>query len=68
MDASCLRRFGVWSWMCAEDVGRDLIWNGRVFFLSSSRAAEQDCELAVIRTWAGSVVDRELRMSRIRNA
>ncbi|KAF2534862.1 hypothetical protein F2Q70_00032842 [Brassica cretica] len=54
--------------MCAEDVRRNMIWNGRVFFLSSSRAAEQDCELAVMRTWAGSVVNRELRMSRNRNA
>ena len=54
--------------MCAENVGRDLSWNGHVFFLSSSRAAEKDYELAMMRMWAGSVVNRELRMSRIRNA
>ncbi|KAF3518922.1 hypothetical protein DY000_02061709 [Brassica cretica] len=32
------------------------------------QAADLNCELAVMRTWAGSVENRNLRMSRIRNA
>ena len=34
--------------MCSEDVGRDLSWSGRVFFLSGSRASVLECELAVM--------------------
>ncbi|KAG2258814.1 hypothetical protein Bca52824_078108 [Brassica carinata] len=55
MDASCLERSCVWSLMCAEVVRRD-------------RDASSSYLLAVMRTWAGSVVNRKLRMSRIRNA
>ncbi|KAF2578623.1 hypothetical protein F2Q68_00002789 [Brassica cretica] len=56
--------------MCAEVVGRDR--DASFFYLVREllplQAADLNCELAVTRTWAGSVVNRKLRMSRIRNA
>ncbi|KAG2289814.1 hypothetical protein Bca52824_049418 [Brassica carinata] len=56
--------------MCAEVVGRDRDASPSylVCELLPLQAANLNCELTVMRTWAGSVVNRKLRMSRIRNA
>ncbi|KAG2286956.1 hypothetical protein Bca52824_046560 [Brassica carinata] len=69
-DASCLERSCVRSRMCAEVVrcDRDASFSYLVRELLPLQVADLNCELAVMRTWAGSVVNMKLRMSRIRNA
>ncbi|KAF2546526.1 hypothetical protein F2Q70_00020197 [Brassica cretica] len=69
-DASCLERSCVWSRMCAEVVRRDRDASSSYLVreLLPSQAADLNCKLAVMRMWAGSVVNMKLRMYRIRNA
>ncbi|KAG2266877.1 hypothetical protein Bca52824_073956 [Brassica carinata] len=69
MDASCLEWSCVWSRMCVEVVRRDRDASSSYLVreLLPLQAADLNCELDVMRTWAGSVVNMKLRMSRIRN-
>ncbi|KAF3581053.1 hypothetical protein DY000_02034340 [Brassica cretica] len=69
-DTSCLERSCIWSWMCAEVVRRDRDASSSYLVreLLPLQAADLNCELTVMRTWDGSVVNMKLRMSRIRNA
>ncbi|KAF2546147.1 hypothetical protein F2Q70_00021954 [Brassica cretica] len=60
-DANCLERSCVWSRMCAEVVrrDRDTSFSYLVRELLPLQAADMYCELAVMRTWAVSVVNRK---------
>ncbi|KAF2545527.1 hypothetical protein F2Q70_00022146 [Brassica cretica] len=60
-NASCLERSCAWSRICAEVVGRDRGASSSYLVreLLPLQAADLNCELAVMRTWAGSVVNRK---------
>ncbi|KAG2293217.1 hypothetical protein Bca52824_039886 [Brassica carinata] len=60
-DVGRLERPCVWLRMCAEAVGRD--WDASSSYLVREllplQAADLNCELAVMRMWAGSVMNRK---------